>query len=192
VPKGRPRGGGLPNLWPVFGGVAALAAVVVIAVVVVTSGGGDSRPGYPYPVQTFEDQGREHLPQGQGYDFYNSDPPTSGPHGPAVDFGVHDEPVAGESLVHNMEHGGVVIVYDCTAGVPLNGAECQALRDELAAVVQSNISSRKLVLMAPYPDMDHRIALTAWRTLDTLDGLDAARIQAFIDAYERKFNPEGF
>ena len=71
-------------------------------------------------------------------------------------------------------------------------AECRALHDELTAVVQSNISDRKLVLVAPYPDMDHRIALTAWRTLDTLDGLDAARIQAFIDHYERLFNPEGF
>ena len=192
MPKSRPSGGGLPNLWPVFGVAAALAAVIVVAVVVVTSGGGDSRPGYPYSVQVFKDQGREHLSRGQTYDFYNSDPPTSGPHGPAVDFGVHDEPVAGESLVHSMEHGGVVIAYDCTAGEPLNDAECQALRDQLAAVVQSNISNRKLVLMAPYLDMERRIALTAWRTLDTLDELDAARIQAFIDAYERKFNPEGF
>jgi len=153
--------------------------------------GGGSRPDYPYPVQTFNDQGREHLPPGQTYDFYNSNPPTSGPHGPAVDWGVHDQPVAREALVHSMEHGGVVIVYDCAAGAPLDDAQCQALSDQLAAVVNSNLSNRKLVLVVPYAGLEHRIALTAWRTLDTLDELDAARIQAFIDAYERLFNPEG-
>ena len=142
-------------------------------------------------MQTFNDQGREHLPPGQAYDFYNSDPPTSGPHGPAVDSGVHNQPVAREALVHSMEHGGVVIVYDCAAGAPLDDAQCQALSDQLAAVVNSNLSNRKLVLVVPYAGLEHRIALTAWRTLDTLDELDAARIQAFIDAYERLFNPEG-
>jgi hypothetical protein len=40
--------------------------------------------------------------------------------------------------------------------------------------------------------MPHRIALTAWRTLDAFDEFDAKRVEAFIDAYERKFNPEGF
>ncbi|MBF8286847.1 MAG: hypothetical protein HW393_661, partial [Dehalococcoidia bacterium] len=54
------------------------------------------------------------------------------------------------------------------------------------------LADGELVLMAPYFGMEHRIALTAWRTLDTLDEMDATRIQAFIDAYERKFNPEGF
>ena len=154
--------------------------------------GVDSRPDYPYPVQTFEDQGREHLAVGQPYDFYNSNPPTSGPHGPAVDWGVHDQPVPKEALVHGMEHGGVVILYDCSAGVPLDDAQCPALRDQLAAVVNSNLSNRKLVLVVPYAGLERRIALTAWRTLDTLDQFDEGRVQAFIDAYDRKFNPEGF
>ena len=173
--------------------IAAFAILAAAAVVIfLLPSGGDSRPDYPYPVQTFEDQGREHLPPGQTYDFYNSDPPTSGPHGPAVEWGVHDQPVPKELLPHNLEHGGVAILYDCAAGVPLDDAQCRELSDQLAALVKSNLSNRKPVLMAPYAGLEHRIALTAWRTLDTLDGLDAARIQAFIDAYERKFNPEGF
>ena len=171
---------------------AALAAVIAVAAVVVASGGGDSRPDYPYGVQTFEDQGREHLPRGQAFDFYNSNPPTSGPHGPSVDFGVHQEAVPGESLVHNLEHGGVAILYDCSAGVPLDDAQCRALGAELASLVGSNISAGKLVLLAPYPGMDQRIALTAWRTLDAFDELDEARVRLFITTFERKFNPEGF
>ena len=168
--------------------LAAAAAVVFLL-----DGGGDSRPDYAYSVQTFKDQGREHLPVGQPYDFYESNPPTSGPHSAQpADWGVHDEPLPKEVPVHNMEHGGVVIWYDCSAGVPLDDAQCRELRDQLAALVQSEVSAGKLVLMAPYAGMEHRIALTAWRTLDTLDEFDAARIQAFIDHYERLFNPEGF
>ena len=181
--------------------LAAAAAVVFLL-----GGGGDSRPDYPYSVQVFKDQGREHLSVGQGYDFYNSNPPTSGPHGPAVDWGVHEEPVAKEAPVHNMEHGGVVIWYECSfvptrIGVPragqatgrsVAGPACKELREKLASVVESALADGKLVLMVPYQEMGHPIAMTAWRTLDTLDEFDAARIQAFIDHYERLFNPEGF
>jgi len=174
--------------------VATFAVLVAAAVIIfLLRSGGDSRPDYPYPVQTFKDQGREHLPAGQTFDFYNSNPPTSGPHASQpADWGVHEEPVPKEVPVHNMEHGGVVIWYDCSAGVPLGDAQCQELRDQVAAVVESALADGKLVLMVPYLEMEHRIALTAWRTLDTLDEFDAARVQAFIDHYQRLFNPEGF
>ena len=46
--------------------------------------------------------------------------------------------------------------------------------------------------MAPYAGMEHLIALTAWRTLDAFDEFDGQRVQAFIDSFDRKFNPEGF
>ena len=175
----------------VFGSLGVLAVVVIVVLV---SGGGESRPDYQFPVQTFEDQGREHLAPGQTYDFYNSDPPTTGPHAPApAELGVHDLPVAKEVLPHNMEHGGVVILYDCSAGeAPLDDAGCEELRGQLAAITESNLSDGKLVLMAPYSGMEHLIALTAWRTLDTLDEFNEQRVQAFIDSFDRKFNPEGF
>lgn len=170
--------------------VAAFAILAAAPVIVFLLSGGDSRPDYPYSVQTFEDQGREHLPVGQRYDFYNSNPPTSGPHSSRpADWGVHEEPVAKEMQVHNLEHGGVAVLYDCSAGVQ---AKCRELREQLAVIVQGDISAGKLVLMSPYAGMEHRIALTAWGTLDTLDAFDAARIQAFIDHFERLFNPEGF
>jgi hypothetical protein len=175
--------------------IAAFAILAVAAVMIfLLRSGGDSRPDYPYPVQTFEDQGREHLPVGQRYDFYNSNPPTSGPHSAQpADWGVHEEPVPKEMPVHNMEHGGVVIWYDCAAGdQPLDDDACGQLRDQLAAITSSNADASKLVLMTPYLGMDRRIALTAWRSLDSFDEFDAARVQAFIDSFERRFNPEGF
>ena len=39
------------------------------------------------------------------------------------------------------------------------------------------------VVLAPYPSMKHRIALTAWGKIDTLEEFDERRIAAFINTY---------
>ena len=41
----------------------------------------------------------------------------------------------------------------------------------------------KYVVLAPYPSMKSRIALTAWTRLETLDDIDEKRIIRFIDAF---------
>lgn len=172
--------------------VAGAAALLISACS--SAGGDDDRPEYPYEVQTFEDLGREHLPVDQTYDFYNSDPPTTGPHAPSpAPWGASDTTLPREVPVHNMEHGGVVIWYNCAAGPePLDETACRELRDGLAGITEMKNSEGKQVLMLPYPGMDHRIALTAWATLDTLEELDMERVALFVDAYDRLFNPEGF
>lgn len=183
---------GLRHPALIFGSVGVLAVTVSVVVLLVSSGG-DSQPDYPFPVQTFDDLGREHLAAGQTYDFYNSNPPTSGPHAPQpAPWGVQEEPVAKEVLPHNMEHGGVVIGYDCDAGeAPLDDAGCQQLRDQLVGITESAVADGRLVLMVPYAGMEHRISLTAWRTLDAFDQFDGERVQAFIASFDRRFNPEG-
>ena len=104
---------------------------------------------------------------------YNSDPPTSGPHTPYLaKWGIHDQPVPKEEQVHNLEDGGVIIQYNCPEG-------CPELVEKLRAI------SRRYerLILAPYPGMDNRIALTAWRRLDTFDEFDEQRIVRFIDAH---------
>jgi hypothetical protein len=39
------------------------------------------------------------------------------------------------------------------------------------------------VLLAPYPGLKTRLALTAWTRLDAFDEFDEARIERFIRAY---------
>jgi len=39
------------------------------------------------------------------------------------------------------------------------------------------------VILAPYPGMKTRIALTAWTRIDAFEEVDQARIQRFIKAY---------
>jgi hypothetical protein len=171
--------------------VAAVAAVV-LGITIVSGGGDDDRPDYPYEVQTFEDLGRDHLAAGQTYESYNGNPPTTGPHAPApAPWGVSDTTLPKEVPVHNMEHGGVVIWYNCAAA-ELDADACQRLRGQLAGVTEAANADGKQVLTLPYLDMDYTIALTAWGVMDPLDAFDGPRVTAFINAYDRAFNPEGF
>jgi hypothetical protein len=187
--------------------LAAVVGVFVIAVVAfaLLSGGGGGRgrdteaapvEGYPYAgLQMFapDPGGRTHFPVGQTYDAYNSDPPTSGPHTAAVQPGVYDDPVPKEHLVHNMEHSQVVVWYNCNAGpAPLAPADCQALGDNLAGIVNEANGGGKKVVMTPYANMEQRIALTAWQFLDTFNDFDAQRVRTFVDTFYCHTNLEGF
>jgi len=105
---------------------------------------------------------------------YNSDPPTSGPHLPSIaSWGIHTAPITKGLQVHNLEDGGVVVQFKCPAG-------CPELLEQLKAVV-GRYQTR--VILAPYPGMDRRIALTAWTRIDAFDEFDEKRIARFIDTY---------
>jgi hypothetical protein len=183
--------------------VRAIGLVCLLAVFVafVTACGGGDGGGsevdltdYPYPVQhpdVIDD--RAHFPLGQTYDSYTSDPPTSGPHANVpANWGISDLAVPPEQALHNMEHAGVVVWYNCNAGGPLSTEACAQLRNDLGGVVSQEIGSGRAVLMTPYPPMASRIALTAWGYLDSFDEFDAERVRLFIETFECNFDPEGF
>lgn len=176
---------------------AAAPAVVVVAVAACGSGGSKlpDLETYPYPVERVEDMGdRSHLPEGQTFDGYNSNPPTSGPHAPIwAPWGVSDLEVPKEVAVHNMEHAGVVVWYNCRGGPePLDNDGCTRLRNDLAAIVEAAVADGKFVLMTPYSGMDHRIALTSWNYIDAFDEFDAERVRMFIKTFECAIDTEGF
>lgn len=184
--------------------VAVGAAVLVVgAIAFALVAGGESLDtkaaaveNYPFPaLQMFppDPGGRAHFPVGETYDDYNSNPPTSGPHTAAVAPGVYDDPVPKESTVHNMEHGQVVVWYNCAGGPqPLDQTACGALRGDLETIVTDANDGGKKVLMTPYASMDERIALTAWQFLDAFDEFDAQRVRTFIDTFYCHTNLEGF
>jgi hypothetical protein len=118
---------------------------------------------------------------------YNSNPPTSGPHNAQpMPFKVLDNPAPKENLLHNMEHGGVVIWYNTSN---------QQVIDQLKKITNDNLDRRKLVVMSQYTEMEpDTIAVTAWTRMDkfTSSEFTKERVQKFIDAHDRRFNPEGF
>ncbi len=129
----------------------------------------------PQPGEYVPSQGNAHIVEAQVGQFaYNTLPPTSGPHlGSLARWGVHDEPIPNELQVHNLEDGGVIVNYDCPEG-------CPDLVAQLAEVVEHYDEG---VILAPYPGMDTRIALTAWQRIDQFEGFDAERIERFVHAY---------
>jgi hypothetical protein len=118
---------------------------------------------------------------------YPSNPPTSGPHAASpMPFRVLENPAPKENLIHNMEHGGVVVWVN-TAN--------QAIYDEVADLVRDELDKRHFVVMTRYSEMEpETIALTAWTRLEKMStsDLDKDAIREFIAEHDRRFNPEGF
>jgi hypothetical protein len=77
--------------------------------------------------------------------------------------------------IHNLEDAGVAIQYNCDRTTP----ECKTLIDKLAQIVRRYEN----IILAPYPGMSHKIALTAWSRIDKFNEFDEQRIARFIDAY---------
>jgi hypothetical protein len=151
---------------------AATAAVVGVLVAAVV-GYAAYRAAADLPGQKMPDQGNRHIPTvDTPHEPYNTDPPTSGPHvGWLAPWGVHTRPIPPQLQVHNLEDGGVFVQYNC---------ECPELVAELRRVVEGY---DRFVILAPYPTMESRIALTAWARIDTFEEFDERRIRRFIEAY---------
>ena len=133
------------------------------------------------PWQSVSEQEYGHINPGDSHEPYNSVPATSGPHYgqplAPVRWGRHNEFIADEFRVHNLEHGGIGIHYDCPEG-------CDELVEQLAVIVNRSVDQGSKVLMSPYPGMDTTIALTAWTSIDKFDVFDEQRISDFILAHE--------
>lgn len=120
--------------------------------------------------EEFSSQGQRHLEGAEAFDDYNSSPATSGPHAqqPATWGSYGDETVPERVLVHNLEHGGVVIH---TEGLD-RARSTQA--DELAD------SYRDGVVSQVNPEIDSPVVITAWTRKVECQQFDAAVVDSFI------------
>jgi uncharacterized protein DUF3105 len=84
--------------------------------------------------------------------LWNTDPPTSGPHYavPAV-FGIYEEELEMARVVHNLEHGGIYILYG--KDVPASTV------DQLRAFYDDHKTG---TIMAPLDRLGDKFALGAW------------------------------
>lgn len=115
-----------------------------------------------------------HIGFGESHPDYNSVPGTSGwhygsPHAP-IPWGVYREFISDEVLIHNLEHAGIGIHYDCPDRCP-----------ELVRQLEAFARQYQKIVVSPYPDMERRIALTAWTFIDKFDDYDEERISDFIE-----------
>lgn len=123
-------------------------------------------------VKKFEEQAREHIEPGAVHDPYNSTPPTSGPHlGNTAEWGTYSDRVEDELLVHNLEHGGVIVHYK-----DLSDNEIEDLED----LVESHSEG---VILNPNPDIEKPIALASWQRLRTCDRPSEVVVEGFVDEF---------
>ena len=171
-----------------------LAASIVIAVLVIASfafasfsGGGGSAQGGD--AQSYVDgvgfeveiQGATHINEGQTA-IYISAPPASGDHWPTpARCGFYEEELPDERVVHNMEHGNIVVSYNLT-----NPAEIDALRDTL-----NDIGLNRLwgVSRAYSKIPEGQVALSSWGVIDFFPGVDPDRISTFFETYAGSLGP---
>ena len=147
-------------------------------------------PNLPIPVLQVTDvpeQDRSHVEIGQSHTPYNSDPPTSGEHYPVwADPGFYGEQdrIADEYLVHNLEHGYVILWYDCDQ---LSSNDCNTLTSGIQDII-NEYDGYKLIGM-PRSGMDYPLILTSWGHMAVFDGFYADPIREYIDTYQNQ-SPE--
>ena len=151
-------------------------------------------PGIYFKSQGHPGHDKTSPAQVQGF-HYTSDPPTSGMH--LEQFAgalINQAPLPKYMQVHLLEHGNVLMQYSCTCP-DIAGALAQiaSMYDNRQLpqgqtvfapdLVQTIVERGSGVLVAPYPGMKYKIALTAWTRLEPFSAIDEPAMIKFINAY---------
>lgn len=157
-------------------GVILLAALIFAAVSTSFFGLATPSVGRTMPVEK-----AGHVAEGSQV-AYGTRPPTSGAHYPAwyPTYGVVEQPVPPGTWLHNLEHGAVVLLYNCPEACPELVAQIRELYASLPPGRNARRGTR--LLAVPYTDMDRKIAVVAWGYLLELDDFDADQIRRFYEA----------
>jgi hypothetical protein len=114
---------------------------------------------------------------------YETNPPSSGPHYPTwADFGVYDFPLPRGFWVHNLEHGTVVVTYNCASGCADEVAAAAAWLSELEADAACPAGPPRVILV-PDPLLDTRWGASSWGFTLRAECFDAAAFTAFYEAH---------
>ena len=91
--------------------VVVLVAVLAVGALVYNSFSSKVDPALAKVVETYPSEGANHIPTGERV-TYRTEPPNSGPHyAQWAPPGFYDRPLPDELLVHNLEHGHIIIHY---------------------------------------------------------------------------------
>ena len=179
--------------------VLVIAAAAVIGGILVADIGNNFLGGGVTDTGTGEDVGERiatmplmfspsnHIAPGSTFDGeYNSTPPTSGPHWDTgwAGCGFFEEETPDEQVVHNMEHGQVIISYNLSD---------EGQIDQLREIARSLPGRRSWMIMRPYSKIAAgQIALTAWGWKDQFSASEMTedRVRTFYDAHRNNSGVE--
>ena len=151
------------RLFAPFLGLTALTALAC-------NFGGLTAPPTPTPIPSptltpppteyaVPDEGRFHIEVGTAADYAHF-PPSSGSHyGQIPDWGFYRDPVPPEYFVHNLEHGGIVILYNCPTACPDSEKVFVTLLNSAPAETTFN---EVKILVSPNAKIDSPVIALAW------------------------------
>jgi hypothetical protein len=170
---------------------AGIVALVVVVLIVALAGGGSNAKA---AIKTIQAQGCTYrkypaLPRTPHYSTltpnpppkWNSFPPTSGRHyyNP-LPFGLYTDVVPEIRLVHNLEHGAVILQY---------GDKVPA--SQVQAITRWYQKDANAIVVSPLPKLGAKTALTAWTQWTECTGFNEKAANAFRKAF-RYHAPEQF
>lgn len=104
---------------------------------------------------------------------YPDPPPVGGDHDQCwATWGVHSDVVPARNWVHNLEHGGVVFLYNCPDG-------CDADLETFTALARANSRT----LLTSYAELPKKFAVVAWGYRLLSDCVDMSAFQMFYDVH---------
>lgn len=169
-------------------GIAVLVAAIVVALIVWERQGEEGASGEPIgvplaqagcgDVENFPDMGQEHIEVGAPHEPYNSSPPTSGPHysQPAL-AGFYPAELPTEQVVHNLEHGQIVIWYS-----PELSDDVQSeMEDYVERENDKTPGTTQPLLAVPFGGIEGggSYAMTNWGNLQSCDEFSSAAVDEF-------------
>lgn len=151
---------------------------------------GESAPGGPLPIgacvpeqRMVPDEGAAHVATGTPLGFA-SNPPASGSHYPRWGrWGVHGEVLPRGHYVHNLEHGGVVLLYRCEGACPEIEAGLRAVMDNVPTDSACSSAIRTRLVLTADPLLDTKVAAAAWTHIYRADCVDGASLLEFIRSH---------
>jgi hypothetical protein len=138
---------------------------------------------------TVTDEGRNHVTRPEVV-TYKHQPPSSGNHyndslAPRP-WGANQTAIQPEEYVHNLEHGGIVLVYKCTGGECDDAySQAQTLFGQLP---QAPGFQEVKFLSTPYQGMTPKYALLAWDNEQDFTGFPST---SDATAFYNKFVNQG-
>lgn len=136
--------------------------------------------------QAVNEMPHTHVNQGTQV-TYDHSPPTSGCHynlgyGDApIQSGVYDKAVPSEYWVHNLEHGYIVVLYNCPSGC---NTEFQQLRTWYHSLPPSPGVPYPRALVLPYTNMNVPFAIESWDWFDPMPSFSLDEINKFYANHE--------
>lgn len=149
-------------------GFITVLLVGFVALIVVNKQSETPRPGVAH-----EDNGRKHV---EKKEYSEGELPTSGDHASPVAWGAYETEQRDDQLIHNLEHGGIVVTYR----PDISESELAALKRLLIKPFSEPKFQPTKIVLAPRATNKASIVLSSWQRSETLQSFDKGKVMKYV------------